>query len=67
MHPIDQDFQLGGMFDLEGDEKASYLDMFLQFLDGTLTPKGMEATSDEPTGEIPQFEPSPDEKDNPFN
>lgn len=38
--PIGKSFQVGAMFDDLSDEQDSFLDMFLQFLDGTLAPRG---------------------------
>ncbi|MDX2022226.1 MAG: PilZ domain-containing protein [Deltaproteobacteria bacterium] len=59
---IGSSYQIGAMFEDVSDEQDSYLDMFLQFLDGTLSPRGADVgdVEDEPRA------PSPDELDNPF-
>ncbi len=49
--PIGDAYQIGGMFDDISDEQDGYLDLFLQFLDGTLSPKGVsEDDEDDPAG-----------------
>jgi hypothetical protein len=60
--PIGASYQIGAMFEDISDEQDSYLDMFLQFLDGTLSPRGadMGDMDDEPRV------PTVDELDNPF-
>lgn len=59
---IGTSYQIGAMFEDISDEQDSYLDMFLQFLDGTLSPRGTDVgdADDEPRP------PSVDELDNPF-
>ncbi len=59
--PIGHSFQVGAMFEEISDEQDGFLEMFLQFLDGTLAPKGVpEAPDDEP------LPPSPEDTDDPF-
>lgn len=58
-------YQVGAMFEDVSDEQDSYLDMFLQFLDGTLTPRGSGAAPDDEDPEDNR-KPSPDELDDPF-
>jgi hypothetical protein len=53
-------FQVGAMFNTLSDENADFLDMFLRYLDGSLTPRGQAAEEDE------EGEPPPDVKDDPF-
>ena len=59
---IGSSYQIGAMFEDLSDEQDSYLDMFLQFLDGTLSPRGSDM------GEIEEEPRAPtvDELDNPF-
>jgi hypothetical protein len=54
-------YQVGAMFDDLSEEQDGFLDMFLHFLDGTLSPKGVPVS---PMDD--EEEPSPDEKDDPF-
>lgn len=63
--PIAQAFQVGAMFDGLTEEQDSYIEMFLHFLDGTLSPKGVgpEAGGD---GQGENGDSSPDDKDDPF-
>lgn len=59
---IGSSYQIGAIFEDISDEQDSYLDMFLQFLDGTLSPRGADVGD-------PEDEPrpaTPDELDNPF-
>lgn len=52
-------FQVGAMFEEMTEQEDDFLDTFLQFLDGTLAPRGgMLGDDDGP--------PSPDDKDDPF-
>lgn len=45
--PIGQSFQIGVMFDELTEDQDNFLDMFLQFLDGTLGPReGEDAAAD---------------------
>ena len=60
---IGQSYQVGAMFHDVTDEQDSYLDMFLQFLDGTLTPRGAES-GDRDEEERPS--PAAEDPDNPF-
>ena len=55
-------YQIGAMFEEMNDEQDNFLEMFLQFLDGTLAPRGAEGYS-EPDDDKAE---SPDDKDNPF-
>ncbi len=55
-------YQVGAMFENITDEQDSYLDMFLQFLDGTLTPRG----SDVADADDEERTPAPEDVDNPF-
>jgi PilZ domain len=55
-------FQLGAMFDEVTDEQDGFLDMFLHFLDGTITPSGVRIVEEE----APAAAVDPDDKDNPF-
>ena len=54
-------YQVGAMFHDVSEEQDTYLDMFLQFLDGTLTPRGGEANDGEE-----ERGPPPEDRDNPF-
>ena len=60
--PIGDAFQLGAMFDEVTDEQDGFLEMFLNFLDGTITPSGVRIVDDQSTGAAA----SPDDKDTPF-
>jgi hypothetical protein len=51
-------FQVGAMFNALSDENADFLDMFLRYLDGSLTPRGQTGVEEEE-----EREPSPDVKD----
>ena len=68
---IAKSFQVGAMFDNPSAKQASFLEMFLRYLDGSILPAGaeMESIQDDDeapaSGEIPHT-PSPDEKDDPF-
>jgi hypothetical protein len=55
-------FQLGAMFEEVSEEQEGFLEMFLHFLDGTITPSGVPAGEEEPS----RATPNPDDKDNPF-
>jgi hypothetical protein len=65
-------FQIGAMFDNLSAKEASFLDMFLRYLDGSILPAGaeMEVIIDEepPTAgsDDPAQTPPPDVKDDPF-
>lgn len=62
--PLSQSFQVGAMFDEITDEQDGYLEMFLQYLDGTLSPRGgADRDDDDDDGPAP---PSPNDKDDPF-
>lgn len=65
---ISQSFQIGAMFDALTDEQDAFLEMFLQFLDGTLSPKGVELAGNDQHDEEEEEErtPPPDIKDDPF-
>lgn len=52
-------YQIGAMFHELDDNQAGYLELFLQYLDGTLAPKGNGAVRDDDDA-------SPDDKDDPF-
>ena len=54
-------FQVGAMFDEVTQEQDGFLEMFLHFLDGTLTPSGVRVADEETTAAA-----SADDKDNPF-
>lgn len=64
--PISGAFQVGAMFDGLSKKEASFLEMFLRYLDGTILPMGaeMEAVSDDDDSDplTPPVEP----KDDPF-
>ncbi len=67
---IAKSFQVGAMFDSPSAKQASFLEMFLRYLDGSILPAGAEMESIEEdespaSGEIAHT-PSPDEKDDPF-
>jgi len=55
-------FQLGAMFDEVSEEQDGFLEMFLHFLDGTMTPSGVPIGDEE----SPAGAPTPEDKDNPF-
>jgi hypothetical protein len=68
---IASSFQVGAMFDTLSSKEASFLEMFLRYLDGSILPVGAEmdefgddelTTTTEDDGDSP----SPDEKDDPF-
>jgi hypothetical protein len=64
-------YQVGAMFDNLSAKEASFLDMFLRYLDGSILPAGaeMEAMEDgeeSAAGEEDDGTPSPDIKDDPF-
>lgn len=59
---IGASYQVGAMFEDVTDEQDSYLDMFLQFLDGTLSPRGAESADFD--DETPA--PEPNDLDDPF-
>jgi hypothetical protein len=61
--PIGPSFQVGAMFNTLPDENADFLDMFLRYLDGSLTPRGQADAEDE---EERERTPPPDVKDDPF-
>jgi hypothetical protein len=54
-------FQVGAMFEDVSDQHYEILETFLQFLDGTLAPRGSEVETEDDERPV-----SPDEKDNPF-
>jgi len=56
-------YQVGAIFEDISDEQDDFLEMFLQFLDGTLSPN---AIGDEDSG-VTRMGVKPDDKDNPFN
>lgn len=60
--PIAGSYQVGVMFEELTEQQEGYLNMFLQFLDGTLAPRGISGTADD-TDTAP---PSPDDTDDPF-
>jgi hypothetical protein len=60
--PIGDAFQLGAMFDEVTEEQDGFLEMFLHFLDGTITPSGVHIVEEEVTASAPVA----DDKDNPF-
>jgi hypothetical protein len=60
--PIGDAFQLGAMFDEVSEEQDGFLEMFLHFLDGTITPSGVHIADEELTAPGPVTE----DKDNPF-
>jgi Tfp pilus assembly protein PilZ len=60
--PIGSSFQVGAMFNSLSDENDDVLDLFLRYLDGSMTPRGQAAEEDE---ERDPTEP-PDVKDDPF-
>ncbi len=60
---IGTSYQVGAMFESVTDEQDNFLEMFLQFLDGTLAPKGVEGYPEPAEDDGPQ---SAEDKDNPF-
>jgi hypothetical protein len=59
--PIARAFQVGVIFDESSDQQDSFLEMFLQYLDGSISPKGVPTgTGDDEYDEEPT---SPDEAD----
>jgi hypothetical protein len=54
-------FQVGAMFEEMTDQEDDFLDTFLQFLDGTLAPRGGAPGDDDEGGAPPA-----DDKDDPF-
>ena len=62
--PIDESFQIGAMFENVTEEQENFLEMFLQFLDGTLAPKGVEGYAEGNQDE--EAVPDENDKDNPF-
>jgi hypothetical protein len=71
---IAKSFQVGAMFDGLSTKQASFLDMFLRYLDGSILPAGAEMEvlgydeqeSTDESGEDGQALPSPDDTDDPF-
>lgn len=63
---ISQAFQVGAMFDALTRKEASFLEMFLRYLDGTILPMGaeVEAATAEEVEELDTS--APDVKDDPF-
>ena len=63
--PIGSSFQVGAMFNTLSEENTDFLEMFLRYLDGSMTPRGQAAPSDE---DDPDRDPTPppDVKDDPF-
>lgn len=59
---ISGSFQVGAMYDELTEQQEGYLEMFLQFLDGTLAPRGIPGTDDD----IDVTPPDPDDTDDPF-
>jgi hypothetical protein len=59
---IGEAFQLGAMFEEVSEEQDGFLEMFLHFLDGTITPSGVQLGEEEPSSAAPP----PDDTDNPF-
>jgi len=64
--PIGSVFQIGAMFEGVNDEQDNFLEMFLQFLDGTLAPKGVEGYTG-PSNDDDDDEEDATDKDNPFS
>lgn len=70
--PIAGAFQIGAMFDNLSAKEASFLDMFMRYLDGSILPAGAEMeiiTEPEPPtsgSDDPARTPPPDVKDDPF-
>jgi len=64
--PIGGHFQIGAMFDEVSEEKDTFLEMLLQFLDGTLAPRGVNLGESEDKDETAVAHDDPNEKDNPF-
>jgi hypothetical protein len=63
---IMRSYQVGVMFDEVAPQQEGFLDMFLHFLDGTLTPKGRAADGGADGADDDEAPPSPDIKDDPF-
>ena len=59
---IGSSFQVGAMFNVLPHENADFLDMFLRYLDGSMTPRGKAEEDDEDRDPTPP----PDVKDDPF-
>jgi len=57
-------YQIGAMFEEVSEDQDNFLEMFLQFLDGTLAPKGVEGYGG--NGDDDDAPPDEIEKDNPF-
>jgi hypothetical protein len=55
-------YQVGAMYDELTEQQEGYLEMFLQFLDGTLAPRGVPGGDDD----IDVTPPDPDDTDDPF-
>lgn len=69
--PLGAQYQIGAMFEDLADEQEGYLDVFLQFLDGSLAPKGVKGMEDSAAGAdaADDDEPPPvrpEDKDDPF-
>ncbi|MDZ4694649.1 MAG: PilZ domain-containing protein [Deltaproteobacteria bacterium] len=62
--PIAEVFQIGAMFEGVTDEQDNFLEMFLQFLDGTLAPKGVDGYSESSSDDDEEEDAA--DKDNPF-
>jgi hypothetical protein len=58
---IAESFQVGAMFDEVTQEQDGFLEMFLHFLDGTLTPSGVKMVEEDAADSS-----SAEDKDNPF-
>ncbi len=63
---IAQSFQIGAMFHDVSEEQDRFLELFLRFLDGSLTPEGVEPGGDEDDANDDDSSVSPDDKDDPF-
>ncbi len=63
-------YQIGAMFDGLSTKEASFLDMFLRYLDGSILPAGAEMEAmeegDDAGADPEEGTPSPDIKDDPF-
>ena len=59
---IAEAFQVGAMFDAVTQEQDGFLEMFLHFLDGTLSPSGVKLVDEDVVGAAE----TDDDKDNPF-
>ena len=70
--PIAGAYQIGAMFDNLSAKEASFLDMFMRYLDGSILPAGseMEVITDDqpptPGNDDAGRTPPPDVKDDPF-